>query len=187
MSNIDLNESAANYWKEIDIAYSAAKELFILSEEKLNNMSLFPAPLLEHRDALDHIMRYSRIISEKGLCSDAISELSSAKQHEIRAYFDIADYICISVRAEIAEKLNTLTVKEITKIWNEYKNIRSRVIAISDDIASIRNSRKESLSSIRDYQNAISEIFQIYDSFQIEVLPKIEQSLWNRIRKLFKS
>lgn len=184
-SSIELNEKATKYWKEIDIAYSAAKELFILSEEKLNNMSLFPAPLLEHRDALDHIMRFSRIVAENGLCSDAISELSNAKQHEIRAYFDIADYVCISVRSEIADNLSTLSTKQITEIWEEYRSIRTRVLAISDGIASIRNSRKESLSSILDYQNAISEIFQIYDAFQLDVLPKIKHGLWYKIKKFF--
>ena len=186
MSNTDLNESCIKIWEEIDIAYSATKELFILSEEKLNNMRLFPAPLLEHRDALDHIMRYSRIVAKKGLCEEALSELRNAQQHEIRAYFDIADYICITIRSEIADSFSTLSKKQIKKIWAEYRSIRSRVISISDSIASIRNSRKESLASIMDYKNAIGEIFQIYDSYLLDVLPQIEHSLAYRIMRMLK-
>lgn len=115
MASAELKEKAAKYWNELEQAYAASKQLLIDSEEKLNRMRIFPAPLLEHRDALDHLMRYSRIYNEYGLCESAINELSNAKQHEIRAFFDIADYICVVIRSEIADTLSVLSVRKIKK------------------------------------------------------------------------
>ncbi len=184
---MDINELKAlesSCWHDLNIAYSATKKLFILSEEKLKNMMLFPAPLLEHRDALDHIMRYSTIIADTGLCEDAITELTNAKQHEIRAFFDVADYICISIRREISDTLDVLSKRQIKKIWPEYEIVRAEVIDLSDDLAIIRTNRRESISAIPDYEEAVDKMFKIYRHFQLKVLPGIGQGFLYRINKI---
>lgn len=184
MASAELKEKAAKCWNELEQAYVAAKQLLIDSEEKLNRMRLFPAPLLEHRDALDHLMRYSRIFNESGLCESAISELSNAKQHEIRAFFDIADYICVIIRAEIDDTLSVLSVRQIKKIWPEYENIKSRVIKISGEIAEIRKNRTETVDRIDIYQDAVKEMFDIYYYYQLNILPKIGNSWLHQLKKL---
>lgn len=183
MNNENLQELSNQYWLELDTAYSAAKQLLIEAEEKLTRMRLFPAPLLEHRDALDHLMRYSRIMSKEGLCEAAIDELTNAKQHEIRAFFDIADYICVIVRSEIADTLAILSIKQIKKIWSEYETVKSRVISISNEIATIRKNRTESIDQIAAYQKVVEEIFKIYNEYQLNISPRINRNLLYYIKK----
>lgn len=180
----NLKSVETEHWHDLDVAYSASKRMFILAEEKLKNMELFPAPLLEHRDALDHIMRYSRLIEKNGLCNEAISELANAKQHEIRAFFDIADYICITIRLEIASTLDVLTKRQITKIWPDYKDVRKKVINLSTEIAEIRTERKETIDAIPRYEVAVDKMFEVYQTYQLEVLPKIGKGFIYRLHRL---
>lgn len=187
MASAELKERAAKCWNELEQAYSAAKQLLIESEEKLNRLRLFPAPLLEHRDALDHLMRYSRIYKESGLCDAAIDELSNAKQHEIRAFFDIADYICVIIRSEIADTLSVLSVRQINKIWSEYENVKKRAIDISETIAQIRKDRTETVDKIKTYQDAVNQMFDIYYYYQLNVLPKIGNRWMHQLKKYFNS
>ena len=80
MDKTELKQKAAQLWHDLHISYDSTKKLLIHAEEKLSAMELYPAPLLEHRDALDHLMRYSRIFEETGLCESAVNELANAKQ-----------------------------------------------------------------------------------------------------------
>lgn len=173
MASAELKERAAKCWNELEQAYTAAKQLLIESEEKLTRMRLFPAPLLEHRDALDHLMRYSRIYNELGLCESAVNELNNAKQHEIRAFFDIADYICVIIRSEINDTLSVLNARQIKNIWADYETVKKRVVDISERIAAIRKDRTETVDRIETYQDAVSEMFDIYYYYQLNVLPKV--------------
>lgn len=172
-----LEEKEKRYWAEINQAYSASKELFIKAEEKLEQMAFFPAPLLEHRDALDHIMRYYNITYENQgeLTQRAIDELSDARGHEIRAYFDIADFICITIRDDVSSALKNFSGAQIKKVWNDYTRIKTEVVKISEDIVSIRNSRTTSLENIEKYKVVIEKLFNIYDSFNTRTLPELKK------------
>ena len=64
MDKTELKQISAQLWHDLHISYSSTKKLLIHAEEKLRAMELYPAPLLEHRDALDHLMRYSKIFEE---------------------------------------------------------------------------------------------------------------------------
>lgn len=161
-------------WSEIECAYSAHKELFIQAEERLNEMKLFPAPVLEQRDALDHIMQYVAIKAQKGDCDEAVEQLKNAKQHVLRAYFDTADYVCITVRAEIARELNKLSARKIKSVWTDYTDVRAKIQTISQRIAEVRYARTESLDQISQYKGILSDVFDLYDRFQREIYPRIK-------------
>lgn len=186
MDKTELKQKAAQLWHELQFSYYTTKKLFIRAEETLHAMELYPAPLLEHRDALDHLMHYSKIFEKCGLCDDAINELANAKQHEIRAFYDVADYICISIRKEIADTLDTLSQKKINRIWPEYRDIRIKVIDISNQIAEIRNGTRETVDAIPKYENAVNEMFIIYAKFQTDIQPKIGHGVFYQLRKLFR-
>ncbi len=185
MSNKTLVDTKKEEWIQLQKAYSAAKSLFIYSEEKLNGMKLFPAPLLEHRDALDHIMRYSSIIADRGLCEEAIHELKSAKAHELRAFYDICDYICITIRKEIYEAIEYLSPRKVELFWKDYRDCRIKIAAISNKIAEIRNGDRENIDMIEEYRLVVDELFGIYNVFLTEVQPKVGRSFLYRIKHFF--
>lgn len=186
MDKTELKQKSAQLWHELHLSYYATKKLLIHAEEKLSAMELYPAPLLEHRDALDHLMRYSKVFEESGLCEAAVNELANAKQHEIRAFYDVADYICITIRKEIADTLDTLSQKKINTVWPEYREIRVRVIDLSNEIAKIRNGTRETVDAIPSYEAAVNEMFNIYAAFQTDVQPKIGHGFFYQVRKLFR-
>lgn len=83
MDNIEKLESKdKELKKDLLVVYTETKNLFIESEELLPEMRFFAAPTLEHRDALEHIMRYMKMTSD-GNNSDAVKQLESALGHEI--------------------------------------------------------------------------------------------------------
>lgn len=186
MDKTELKQISAQLWHDLHISYSSTKKLLIHAEEKLRTMELYPAPLLEHRDALDHLMRYSKIFEEQGLCKAAVNELANAKQHEIRAFYDVADYICITIRKEISDTLDSLSQRKIEKVWPEYKTVRSKVIELSNRIAEIRTGTRESVDSIPGYEEAVNEMFSIYATFQTEIQPKIGHGIFYQLRKLIR-
>lgn len=186
MENVELEKKAARLWEEIDIAYTACKKAFISSEEKLSGLNMFPAPLLEHRDALDHIMRYWRIVQTQGISESAIKELDNAKHHEIRAFYDVADYTCILIRDDIATTLSFLSKKQIQSVWAEYQKVSSKVVSFSSKLAEIRARRTESIATIEEYETALHDLHDTYEFFQLNVLPKVGRNIFYRLKLLFK-
>ena len=179
MDNNVLQTLEEQYRNNIYIAYIESKRLFISAEEKLNQMSFFVAPLIEHRDALDHIMRYFHIKTTDGLTDDAIKELERALSHELRAYFDIADYVCIMVRQEINNSLKRISTRKIKRVWSDYVQTKERIAKISEDIAEIRNSRSSSLEHINKYKVVVNEIFDIYKTYITDIEPHLRKKvLW---------
>lgn len=168
---VDLRERDIKYKSDLQNIYSAYKELFIQSEERLEEMSFFVAPMLEHRDALDHLMRYFNLTNEVGITEEALKQLDKAIDHEFRAYFDVADYICITVRNRIAEGLRGISKKKIRAVWNDYLDIKEKVVKISNDIATIRFERDGKMDSVVKYKQALEEIFKIHDTFICKIEP----------------
>lgn len=195
MANIEFNTECEKYLSEIHTAYTESKRLFINTEERLPQMKFFPAPLLEHRDAMDHIMRYYDYLKKSKEMPDAsdgkkyaemaLGELKNAKAHEIRAYFDTADYACIIIRDEIASVINKLTVKQIESVWEDYKSIKTKVVDASREVAKLRNDRVDNIEFIDQYKVVLDEMFDIFEDFSTRVLPKIKSRKWSKIRCLF--
>lgn len=179
MDNNALQALEKQYRNDLYNAYIESKRLFISAEEQLSQMSFFVAPLIEHRDALDHIMRYFYIKTTDGLTDNAIKELDRALSHELRAYFDIADYVCIMVRQEINSSLKRISTRKIKKVWDDYVQTKERIVKISEDIAEIRNSRNSSLEHIKKYKVVVNEMFDIYKTYITNIEPRLrKKTLW---------
>ena len=169
--NVDLREKEGKYKTELQDIYNAYKKLFIQSEEKLEEMSFFVAPMLEHRDALDHLMRYFSLTNEKEITEEALKQLEKAVNHEFRAYFDVADYICITVRNKIAESLKRVSKKKIKSVWHDYLEIKQEIVKISDEIADVRFKRSGKFTSVNEYNQVLKKVFEIYDDFVCKIEP----------------
>lgn len=174
-----LKEKEFTLRKNLYNTYLDSKKLFIRAEELLEQMNFFAAPLVEHRDALDHVMRYFSIKDNAGLSEEALVELDKALGHELRAYFDIADFVCVTIREEISASLKHVSSKKIKKIWTDYLSIKNRVVSVSEEIAAIRESRSGSLKHIEKYKKVLDEIFDIYKLYKTQIEPEIKKGgIW---------
>lgn len=173
--SIELENKEKKYTADIKYAYDEYKNLFICAEEFLEGMRFFLAPMVEHRDALDHLMRYFGLKNESGLSENAIKELEEALEHEIRAYFDTADYVCINVRKEIDDSLKEISSWRIKKVWNKYAEIKKRIVNVSEEIAEIRKNRTGRIEHVTRYQKVLTEVFDIYKYFAKEIEPRIRK------------
>lgn len=170
----DLKEEELCYKKDLMYVYNESKKKFIKGEEMLPQMRFFAAPIIEHRDALDHIMRYFRMTSNGELTEEALSQLSSALNHEYRAFFDIADYIGIEVRDSISESLKRVSRKKrINKVWSDYPKIRKEIIQYSNEIAKIRQNRCGDKDCVEKYKKILENMFQTYEQYFTEIEPKL--------------
>lgn len=171
--DMELERRDIQYKQELQEVYNAYKKLFIRAEEKLEEMNFFVAPMLEHRDAIDHLMRYFNLTSGKAMSEEALKQLDKALGHEYRAYFDVADYICITVRSKIAESLKGISKRKIQSIWKEYSDIRQKVTKTSEAIAQIRYNRSGKMDSVKEYEKVLEDIFEIYDDFICHIEPRL--------------
>lgn len=173
MDTLSLEDQRKKYQKDLYEVYMAYKKLFIEAEDILEPMKFFLAPMIEHRDALDHIMRY---FDEDKVSEKMVKELDKALAHELRAYFDTADFVCITVRSEISNSLHHVSTRKIKKQWNEYSETKSWIVSISEKISKIRQERNASVESMRRYQDIMDEVLKVYKHYVAEIEPKIRKS-----------
>lgn len=153
--------------------YFLNKKYFIKAEEILEGMSFFVAPVIEHRDALDHVMRFFRDGKEKGY-DVYIDELKNAVSHEVRAFFDIADYICVKVRYIINEDLKRLSKRQIKSIWVDYEKIKREMHQLSLFIAEVRRNRSGLPEKIEEYSSMLDKAIDMYNSYMENIQAKIK-------------
>lgn len=179
MINSDLESLEKQHKSDLYNTYMECKNLFIRAEELLEEMSFFVAPVLEHRDALEHIMRYFDLKNREGLSDAAVKELDKALSHELRAYFDIADYISVTIRQQIADSLKKASSKKIQKVWNEYIDLKKWIVKTSEEIAEIRKNRNSSLEHIEKYKPVMEEMIHIYKTYITDIEPQIRKmTVW---------
>ena len=155
--------------------YNEVKNLFIEAEELFPEMRFFAAPTLEHRDALEHVMRYMKMTCEDKLSYDAVKQLDSALGHEARAYFDTADYVSILVRDEIRKSLQRISIRKIKKNWQNYSEIKSEMITISENIAEIRKHKIGNVKLVKEYKNYIQNVVDVYKNFVKVIEPQLRK------------
>lgn len=179
MNQEELKIKEQDLRKKLCYTYSRSKKLFIRAEEVLTQMNFFAAPLIEHRDALDHLIRYISIKDEVGLNEKALDTLDKALGHEVRSYFDVADFICITIRDEISASLKRASKRKIQKVWDDYVVIKQRVVSVSEELAEIRSSRSGSIESVDKYEPVLDEMFEIYKDYHTKIEPQIRRTgIW---------
>lgn len=171
----DLKSKEKQYKEDLLFLYSEAKNLFIEAEEMLPDMRSFATPTLEHRDALEHIMRYLNMTIDGRISYEAVKQLDCAVGHEIRAYFDTADYLTISIRDSIARRLETIPNRRIKKNWKAYAEVKTEVVNISDEIASIRKQKQGSIDIVKKYQPLVRKVLDYYKDFVTQIEPSLRK------------
>ncbi len=165
--NVSLTNTAENKLiSEIYEIYFYNKGLVIWSEELLENMKFFIAPVLEHRDAFDHLMNYYRGIVKKSMSEEKLNgELESALHHEYRAFFDVADYICIGIRTLMNGYLKKLSKRKVQKNWDKYVEVNKEIYNTSTAIANMRKERRMNQKSFNEYKEKLEIVKTLYDDF----------------------
>lgn len=172
--------------KNLLSVYDEAKNLFIDAEELFPEMKLFAAPTLEHRDALEHIIRYINLMQNNNL-KEAVEEIDKALGHELRAYFDIADYVSILIRDNMRKTLCKYSQKRIHKKWDKYEEVKVFLFSFSEDIASVRKKKIGKVQVVEEYKTKLDNALEYYKEFEVEIEPalmrKIPFNLFNKKSK----
>jgi hypothetical protein len=171
----DLKSRERQYKEDLIFLYTEVKNLFIESEEILPRMRMFATPTLEHRDALEHIMRYMNMTKDGNVSYDAVKQLESAFGHEIRAYFDTADYLTVSIRDSISNSLDKIPNRKIKKNWESYSEVKKDVLGISLEIAEIRKQKHGNMEIVRKYQPLVNKVLEYYKKFINDIEPNLRK------------
>lgn len=181
-------------WEEIFSLYNTIKWLYALCEETDPELNTNLQPLNEFRAALDHIMRIVAIENlEEYKEKSSIDEAKKLRSHLRRALFDICDMVSINYRNKIINVLQDYSVEEIqSALPTYYSEIRPRIEAISEEIASLRtekrfNSSGEEETAVDTYPEVIKELQGYYKTVNaaISSLIDIRQKNKKKDRKNF--
>lgn len=151
--------------------YEKNKKAFIDAEETTAEMRFFAAPTLEHRDALEHIMRYMERTKDGNITRSTLKELESAKGHEVRAYYDVVDYYSILVRDDINQVLKRVSNRKIRKNWKEYSDVKTTMYDMSEKIKNVRKQKRNDMEVIEKYEEVFEYFHDQHKQFINEILP----------------
>ena len=153
--------------------YEKNKKAFIDAEETAAEMRFFAAPTLEHRDALEHIMRYMERTKDGNITRSALKELENAKGHEVRAYYDVVDYYSILVRDDINQVLQRVSNRKIRKNWKEYSDVKTTMYDMSEKIKNVRKQKRNDMEVIEKYEEVFEYFHDQHKQFINEILPML--------------
>ena len=176
---MNIDEQNITYDKELlkklIKIYTLNHDFVIKTEEYFEDLNLYIAPVIEHRAALHHICNsFQHAIDDNK--EDSNAQLKKAVNHEMRAFYDIADLICIKIREKIGKDLNKLKPKQIKKIGDIFFQARKVITDLSYKVASIRigkddlETKKELLDQKQDsgllyvekYANLVDNALNFY-------------------------
>ena len=172
------------YWLRISQIHDITKELYIRSEEYSYELKSFLQPVKELKDAYEHVVRAStRAFCNTPNNDDIVyikANMEKAVGHEYRAFFDTADFLCITLRNRIISRLESFQYNQILIVWSEYEKARERIITITEDIASIRlkkdvGSSDKMCDLIFEYKGIVEELIKYYIKIDLEVYPELEK------------
>ena len=165
-------EKYSVYWDAICKIYFLTKHYLILGEEMSDDFDTFLQPIKEHRDAFDHIARvYGQDFLDDGVADlekYQCENMNKAVGHVYRAFFDAADWLTYICRRKIREMLSGKTYKEIVSVYPQYKDLKSRLIEIPEEIAKIREKKDVSdeegvlIQEVETYKNLLDELLSSY-------------------------
>jgi hypothetical protein len=170
-------------WDRITELHQQTKALLLLLEELGLEHRSFLQPVFEQRDALDHIIRAKAVL--RGLKQVPDSEeyvrtnLDKAVGHLYRAFFDVADWIGLTLRERLQTELEPYSTEAIHALLPEYyAEIRPVLTQFVSDIANIRGSKdigkNELIMDVKRYVDIIRTLVGFYVKAQ-EARPGLEE------------
>lgn len=175
-------------WTRIIELYGHTKDLILCGEEWSEELTAFIQPVLEHRNAYDHLIRILAarptakdfpddddiidLEDSLDVIADASREraihlnLHAMWRHQFRAFFDVADFLSIQLRKQIVDVLGPYSNANITTIFPEYyTSIRPELSTIIFDIVEIRKRKdlgreSEILEQVLLYKSKLNRLSQ---------------------------
>lgn len=166
-------------WKLLVQAHNYTKFFLLKAEEIDPRHQFFYPPLIQQRDALDHIMRaaFARLYPEEySSLSDkdrdresdpdkyAERQLDKALGHAYRAMFDAGDWLGIIYRERVRELMAAYSVETINKVLPEFRpKVEPRIEAIGLETAALRGTKdignkKFLIKGAEEYKDLIDEL-----------------------------
>ncbi len=137
-------------WETIVKLHIETKRLVLLAEELDRKLEFFWPPMIQQRDALDHIIRAERVrynpelTIRRGLNAEeyCAKQMDKAVGHIYRAYFDVADWISIILRQQISTIFDRYSRDSILKVLDGYAvEVEQLVDEASRTIANYRTEK----------------------------------------------
>ena len=180
-------------WTNVIRLQQEIKRLSALAEENQIDSQEFLQPILEQRSALDHICRAKA--AEMGLfrkvpeADYAQKQYDKAMGHLYRAFFDVADWLGLTIRHKILDLVIPYDAEVIRDVMPEYyRDVRPRIESLIQEVADIRSdkdigqSKTVLITQVGEYSKRVRELMGMYS----ELLPKAP-ALAERQRKQNKS
>lgn len=164
-----LTEEESKKLEKVVELYINVKELLLYAEE-LREESFLP-PILELRDAFDHLIRVFQSKTTSKNNEYAIKNLDATFRHLYRAMFQLMDYVRIRQHEWIVESLNDISNTTIVTVFPEYySEIKPELDVLINELPTFRRglSRSEwelgntNLDSVKKYLENINKIKLIF-------------------------
>ena len=174
------NDKLKYYWEIISTIHNITKELYIISEEYSDELSSFIQPIKELKDAYEHIVRAnSNMYSNEADENYIITNMEKAIGHEYRAFFDTSDFLCIILRGKINDILKNYTYQQIISVWSDYKDVRNKILQITEKIISVRLKKDIGTSQkmyelVKEYESIVKELINYYKVIDKDVYIALE-------------
>lgn len=179
----------SNQWAGLVEIHNHAKSIFLLAEEFDPEFLDFIQPIIEQRNAFEHIIRAKAAEISVNTEGDAKSpdyipkSFGKALGHEYRAFFDAADWFSVCIRDRIQKTLSRYSHDCISEVLPDYyPKLRPMVDKICKEIAFIRGDKDiskgpELLDEVRKYRVSIDELLNIYSRIE-DCIPALVD--WNK-------
>jgi chromosome segregation ATPase len=167
-------------WTNIVRLQQEIKRLSVLAAENQIDSQEFLQPILEQRSALDHICRAKA--AETGLFSKAPGSDYVEKQydkaigHLYRAFFDVADWLGLTIKEKILELATPYDADVIQDVMPEYyRDVRPRIEGLIQEVADIRSDKDigqtntSLIKQVDEYAKKVRELLDMY----AKLLPKV--------------
>ena len=186
-------DQVSQNWKCLVKIHNYTKALLLMSEEIDLKHEFYYPPLIQQRDALDHIMRamfaqtwpeeFEEEFGPDGYKPDEYTprQLDKAIGHAYRALYDICDWLSIIYRERIREILGSYSRKTIIEKLPEFSTTTEpRIDTISIEISKLRGSKDiakadEVIKGVSEYKALLIELEGYWRKVQ-EAVPELDSA-----------
>ena len=172
-------DTEADKWEKIVQVHNHAKALILLAEELDPEHTFFLPPVIQQRDALDHVVRAKYAGLHPGTRADpaqyALDHLDKALAHEYRAFFDIADWLSILYREKIASALSDYSHEAILAALPDfYTTVYPKFETIYEKVAAVRGAKDIGnetalIDDVEKYRDIIGELSAMWAKIVVSV------------------
>lgn len=187
-----MSQSPQEQKKLLVQLHQYTKQLLLLSEETGPGAKSLMQAVREHRDAYEHIIRVFAMEVGAKPADDPEKyihdNLNSAIGHECRAFFDIADYMCVMVTDRFTLALRDYSHSVISSVRpTYYTEEKPRLLALREQISHIRGKKDVAdftacANLVENYFNVVNELLNKANEIE-QAIPVLEEAKSNETAK----